>query len=413
MKDESLRIAFLPDTYDEIDGVAHTARQYEQFALRREMPFLLVHGGTAKSARTVGTVDRLSYPRGRVGFRLDKKHDFDLLFWRHYQDVEDHVRRFQPDVLHITGPSDLGQIGALVAHRLRIPLAASWHTNVHEYAERRAECLVPFLPAGARARLGETIRHASLRATLRFYRIAQILFAPNPELIQLVESGTGKSCFPMLRGVDTLLFNPTRRTRSDEAFVVGYVGRLTTEKNIRLLVDLEKALMEKGPPNFRFLIVGQGAEEMWLKSHLQRADFPGVLRGEDLARAYANMDVFVFPSETDTYGNVVLEALASGVPAIVTDKGGPRFIITAGEDGFVAQDLPEFVTAINLLAANAGELARMRVRARARALKASWDSVFESVYSVYERGLRACAASGKSGKIVRPRRAQTMAVTEA
>src|SRR4029077_7832957 len=158
--------------------------------------------------------------------------------------------------------------------------------------------------------------------TLRYYHIAEILFAPNQELIQLLEKGTNKPCFLMQRGVDTVQFDPARRDRSESEFVIGYVGRLTVEKNVRLLADLERELVRAGIVNFRFLIVGQGAGEPWLRANLWRAELPGVLTGDALGRAYANMDAFVFPSRTDTYGNVVLEALASGVPAIVSDSGG-------------------------------------------------------------------------------------------
>ena len=124
-------------------------------------------------------------------------------------------------------------------------------------------------------------------------------------------------------------------------------------------------------------------------------NFTGVLRGEALARAYANMDVFVFPSKTDTYGNVVLEALASGVPAVVTDGGGPRFIVRPGETGFVARNLEEFCASIQNLAMRPAQRESMRAAARTQAMTASWDAVFESVYAGYEYGLRAGAVAGK------------------
>jgi phosphatidylinositol alpha 1,6-mannosyltransferase len=409
LKYESLRVAFFPDVYHEVDGVANTARQFEQFALRRQLPFLVVHGG-AKNAREVnGTVIRMERCRGPIGFPLDKKHDFDLAFWRHYRTVENEVRKFEPDVLHITGPSDVGQVGALIAHRLRVPLAASWHTNVHQYAEQRAATLFPFFPLKVRQALGTGIRQGSLRATLRFYKIAQILFAPNQELIELLEGGTGKPCFPMHRGVDTTLFDPARRDRKDDLFVIGYVGRLTVEKNVRFFAVLERALLDSGLSNFRFLIVGQGAEELWLKAKLGHADFTGVLIGPALARAYANMDVFVFPSHTDTYGNVVLEASASGVPAIVTENGGPRFVVQAGTTGFVAHNVHEFVTHIQALASQPAQLKTMQISARSHAMNASWDAVFESVYSAYERRLRVLV---DAGKVVGTRTRQTLAATK-
>lgn len=395
MISSGLRVAFFPDCYHEIDGVANTARQFEAFAVRHELPFLTVHGGAEDENQRTGPVLRITHRRGRLGFALDKKHDFDVAFWRYLTPVENAVREFDPDIIHITGPSDVGQLGVAIAHRLRIPLAASWHTNVHEYAEQRAKSLLAFLPEDLNNRLGQTICRASLRATLRFYRIAQVLFAPNRELVELVEKGTGKPCYSMYRGVDTTLFDPARRVRNDDGFVIGYVGRLTVEKNIHFLAELEKALLDAGLANFRFLIVGQGAEEAWLKSNMRQATFTGVLKGEALATAYANMDVFAFPSRTDTYGNVVLEALASGVPAVVTDGGGPQFIVRQEETGFIARDLRDFVTLIRNLAMSSTRLEAMRVSARSQAMKASWDAVFDSVYSVYDRSLRSCAAAGK------------------
>jgi len=138
-----------------------------------------------------------------------------------------------------------------------------------------------------------------------------------------------------------------------------------------------------GHAKFRFLIVGHGAEESWLRERLHRAEFTGVLRGEDLAAAYADMDLLVFPSHTDTFGNVVLEALASGVPAIVTPDGGPKTIVCDGETGRIVPD-ESFAPAIAAILADPAKHAAMRQAARAYALTASWDSVFEGVYSGYE-----------------------------
>jgi glycosyltransferase involved in cell wall biosynthesis len=399
VSEEPLRVAFFPDSYHEIDGVANTSRQFESFALRRGLPFLNILGWSDPNRETKGSVTRLALRRGPIGFRVDKKHDFDLLFTRYLKQVESEIRKFNPDIIHITGPSDVGILGLTVAHRLQIPLAASWHTNLHEYAEQRGKMLVSWLPSPLKSRIGTLLKQGSLLATLRFYHAAQILFAPNQELIELLEKGTRKPCYLMQRGVDTNLFDPRQRNRSDDSFVIGYVGRLTTEKNIRLLAEIERGLESAGLSNFRFLIVGQGAEEPWLKANMRHADFTGVLRGEALARAYTNMDIFVFPSRTDTYGNVVLEAFASGVPAIVTDGGGPRFVIRPGETGFVAHDVSEFVTLIQNLINQPPQLATMRSSARTHAMTASWDAVFESVYANYERGLRNGSAAGKKIRI--------------
>jgi len=285
-----LRVALFPCAYNEVDGVANTMRHFEAFAQQHELPLLNIHGGFSSYRQHDGYVERLEFPRRWPKFRLDARHDFDLNFWRYLRQIEEVVREFRPNILHITGPSDVGQMGALVAHRLRIPLVASWHTNVHEYAQQRLMALLPFLSANNTEWLGARVSQVCMRLTARFYRIARVLFAPNPELISDLERLTHKPCYMMSRGVDTELFHPNRRTRIDRQFVIGYVGRLTTEKNIRFLLDLEAGLLARGCDNFRMVIVGQGADAGWLHKHLRRADFTGVLEGERLAEAYANFD---------------------------------------------------------------------------------------------------------------------------
>ncbi len=391
-----LRIALFPDSYYEVDGVANTSRQFAVFAQRRELPMLVVHAAAQNRDFQDGSVVHLERKRKWPSFYLDKNHDFDLLFWRYFDQIKAAVREFQPDVVHITGPSDLGIMGALLAHQLGVPMAASWHTNVHEYAELRAAKLLRGLPGKWSATLGQLIRKGSFAATARFYQIARVLFAPNRELVALLEKSTGKPCSLMGRGVDTALFDGAKRGRTSGPFTLGFVGRLTVEKNVRFLVTLEKALLAAGFDDFRFLIVGQGVLEPWLRENLRKADFAGVLKGDELARAYANMDVFAFPSRTDTFGNVVLEALASGVPAVVTNEGGPKFIVRPGETGFVASDDRDFAAAVRRIAGDPTLLAQMRKAARQSALAVSWDAVFESVYTAYERTLYA------AGKPVRP-----------
>ncbi|MBA3913394.1 MAG: glycosyltransferase, partial [Acidobacteriales bacterium] len=363
-------------------------RHFEAFAKKNNLPLLSLHGGFAQYRENDGTVERLEYRRRWPKFPVDAKHEFDLYFWRYRRQIEAAVREFQPDVLHITGPSDVGQMGAMIAHRLKIPLVASWHTNVQEYAEKRFASVVPFLPAAAKSRVCRQVGRLSLLATARFYQMARVMFAPNQELISELQELTGKPCFLMSRGVDTDLFQPGRRTRKDGLFTIGYVGRLTAEKNIRFLAELEKALLRRGLTNFQLRIVGQGSEEPWLRANLLHAEFDGVLRGEPLAEAYANFDVFAFPSTTDTFGNVVLEAAASGVPAVVTSSGGPKYIVEDRSTGVVARDEPSFIDATEALARNPEARRRMATAALERALKSSWDAVFQQVYAVYETALK-------------------------
>lgn len=396
------RVALFACAYNEVDGVANTVHHFEQYVAHRHLPLLVVNGGTQDRDLQAGSVRRIEFRRKFPKFALDKKHDFDLLFWRYFEPMKRIAREFKPDLVHITGPSDVGMLGALVAHRLQVPLVASWHTNVHDYAERRALPLLRFIPDGLRRPLGEKIRELSFKALARYYRIPRMLFAPNEELIQLLQHVTGKPCYLMSRGVNVDLFSPERRTCRSGPFTLGYVGRITVEKNIEMLVQLERGLLNAGARDFRFLIVGQGASEPWLRDNLKNAQFAGVLHGERLAEAYANMDAFVFPSRTDTFGNVVLEAMASGVPAIVTDAGGPKFIVRNGETGFVGSNESDFARFIMGLMADREKHRSMARAARAYSLGQSWDAVFDLVYREYLLMLSAKSIAHKDLPSVRP-----------
>jgi glycosyltransferase involved in cell wall biosynthesis len=289
---------------------------------------------------------------------------------------------FRPEIIHVTGPSELGLLGAYFAWKLKLPLAASWHTNVHEYAGSRMRWLSRHLGSAGRI-VEQWAQDGSFEAATRFYRMAKVLYAPNPPLCELLMRATGRPCHLMQRGVDTELFSPVKRERSDEDAqpVLGYVGRLSAEKNVDLLPRVHKELQTLGWSP-RWLIVGHGSEEEMLRREFGDSALTGVLRGEALARAYATMDLLVFPSRTDTFGNVVLEALASGVPAIVTPHGGPSHIVQDDVTGRVARD-EEFAATIAELLGATERMQLMRRAAREYALGCSWDTVFERVVAAY------------------------------
>jgi glycosyltransferase involved in cell wall biosynthesis len=383
------RVAYLPDSFHEVNGVAHTSRNFVAYAERHGLPFLCVRAGTrARAFEQVGELRTLELKRSRGSVRMEKDLEFDTIFWRHANAIRRELERFRPDVIHITGPSELGMFGAYFAWELGIPLAASWHTNLHEYAARRMGWLTRHFSEGQAAATEHGVEGSALWATSQFYKLAKVLFAPNEELCRMLERKTGRACYLMQRGVDTEFFSPAHRTRAenDSTVVLGYVGRLSIEKNVALLVRVERELAAMGVTDVRFLIVGHGSEEAELRNQLAQAAFAGVLRGAALAEAYANMDVLVFPSHTDTFGNVVLEALASGVPAVVTLDGGPKYIVRDQETGFVTMD-DRFATTIAELVRDRARLDGIRLRAREYALGCSWDAVFDRVYEGYRTAL--------------------------
>ncbi|MDE3201188.1 MAG: glycosyltransferase [Acidobacteriota bacterium] len=380
------RVAYFPDSFHEVNGVAHTSRHFEAFAQRRNLPFLCVRAGERSTALVEeGNVWTLELPRGFLSFALEKDLRFDPAFVRHVPLMDEVLERFKPDLVHITGPSEVGLLGAWLGRTMELPLAASWHTNVHEYTVRRSDWLLKLLPERQGVATGQAIEDWTMAATARFYAMAQVLYAPNPELCTQLEKLTGRTCRLMPRGVDAALFHPAKRRRdaADTTRVLGFVGRLSVEKNIAGLVAVQDELERMGVEKVTFKIVGHGGDEQWLRERLRRAEFTGVLRGEELATAYADMDVFVFPSHTDTFGNVVLEAQASGVPAVVTPDGGPKTIVRDGETGRIADDAG-FAAAVAEILGNAEKHAAMREASRQHALEMSWDAVFEGVYAGYE-----------------------------
>jgi glycosyltransferase involved in cell wall biosynthesis len=399
------RIAYFPDSFHEVNGVAHTSRNFVAYAKRHGLPFLCVRASAgANSERCVtaqvGELRTLDLRRSPIPVRMEKDLWFDPLFWRYGEEISRQLLDFRPDVIHITGPSELGIFGEYFAWKHGIRLAASWHTNLHEYSARRLTWLTSRMPEKAATHLERGVEAGALDVITWFYRRADVLYAPNEELCAMLERRTGKACHLMQRGVDTASFSPTRRKRArdDRGLVLGYVGRLSIEKNVAMLIQIERELQALGVDGVRFSIIGQGDEQEALRREMRSAEFKGVLRGEALAAGYADMDLLVFPSHTDTFGNVVLEALASGVPAVVTPDGGPKFIVRDGETGVVVPD-EGFAGAIALLAQDRERLGRMGEAARKYALGCSWDAVFDQVYAGYgvacDRDLVATSRGGR------------------
>jgi glycosyltransferase involved in cell wall biosynthesis len=366
------RVALFADTFYEVNGAARTCREWDAFARRQRLPFFCVRWGRA-GARTAEACELV---RSGLAFLVDPDLRFDPCFYRALEPVQRQLEAFQPDVIHVTSPGDLGILGSILAARLRIPLALSWHTNIHEFAARRFKQMFGWISSDA-------VERFVLDRVCWFFGRGDVLFAPNPELRTLLQTRTGKPVFPMGRGIDTVLFHPERRRRTDDALVIGFVGRLMPEKNLRLLPRVAEALRASGIGHFRFQLSGSGSERPWLERHLPQAEFTGVLSGEPLATAYANMDIFAFPSHTDTFGNVVQEALASGVPAVVTASGGPRFIVRHGMTGFVTASDGEFCERIVQMARDEAQRREMGRAARKQVEDQSWDRVFQEVYEAY------------------------------
>jgi len=386
------RVALFTDCFHEVNGAAHTCRQLVQYAASHDLPFLSVHSGPRTELVQQGAVFKLELQRGHASFPVDTDFSCDPLLWRYTSMVAAVLEKFRPDIIHVISPGDFSGLGAYLGHRLGVPIIGSYHTQLHEYAATRVRRSLAFLPFVLREPVVNLAHQATLCGMTLFYRIPRLLLAPTPEICHWLSQSTGRPCRIMGRGVDTTKFNPAWRDVNDDVLRLGFVGRLTAEKNVRFLARIEEALLARGKTNFRFVIVGEGSEGAWLAEHMQQAELPGVLRGDALSRAYANLDVFVFPSHTDAFGNVVQEALASGVPAVVTSDGGPKFVIDDGIIGFVAAMDREFVLRVIELAEDSQLRGRMAAAARIAAVGRTWDDVMSNVYRDYQEICESAAA---------------------
>jgi len=382
----ALRVALFTDSLHETNGLGTLCREHAAYAQERDLPFLCVSGGPATSFTQSGGSARLQLQRGAWSVHVDAGVLCDPLIFRHLGVAVERLRAFRPDLVHITGPGDVSLLGVCAANLLGVPTMATWHTNFHEYAQRRVETWLGVLPRWLRDSAAHAAGGVTLRTVLSFYKVSHFLAAPNQSMVDLLTERTNRLTFLMAHGVDTSRFIPDPGRHGDRPFTIGYVGRLSPEKNVRALAEMERQLLARGESTFRFTVVGDGSEREWLQRHMRTAEFPGILHGPALAAAFSGMDAFVFPSLTDTFGLVILEAMSAGVPVIVNPDTGVRAGVVDGVDGFHAHD---FAASLQRLMHAPDTRAAMGRAARAHACARAWPGVFDDLYRIYHEGLSA------------------------
>lgn len=277
-------------------------------------------------------------------------------------------RRFarqRPELVHVATPGPLGAAAVRAARALALPVTTDYRTNFDAYSRYYGfGWLAPMV-------------HGYLQ---RFHDLGHRTFVPTRAMqAQLHDAGFSR-LHVIGRGVDTTLFSPERRSeawRSGHAPVLLHVGRLAAEKNVALALRAFDAVRER-QPDARMLVVGDGPQRARLKARFPAATFVGALRGEALASVYASADVFLFPSLSETFGNVTLEAMASGLAVVAYDaaaageylrgNAGARLVAPGDEDGFIA-------AACELAALPPERLRQCGALAREAALKLRWEDV--------------------------------------
>ena len=378
MSTATLHIALISETFPpEINGVANTLGRLVDGLRGRGHRVQLVRPRQSSDPRTAATEDELltrGWPLpGYPGLQWGQSSMHKLL--RRWQ-------RQRPDVLYIATEGPLGLSALRAARRLQIPVVSGFHTNFQQYT----------------GHYGYGLLTRALTHYLRgFHNRTQMTMVPSAsQRIELQRRGF-ENLAMLARGVDSQLFHPAKRSADlraqwglgDTDIAVLHVGRLAAEKNLALLSKSFLALQQQHPERrLKLILVGDGPQRTALQQQLPEAVFCGLQRGEALAAHYASGDLFLFPSLSETFGNVVLEALAAGLGVVAFDQAAAAQHIRHGHNGAlaVAEDQQGFIDAASELISNSESLRRVRLNARLHASRQGWPAIVE----LFEQHLR-CA----------------------
>jgi glycosyltransferase involved in cell wall biosynthesis len=373
--EDRLSIAHFTDTFNEVNGIALTLKMQVEMAHKTNKLQTIITCGPESDAGNVtnfspiGTFEMPEYPDLKLFYP-------PLLRMLNYC----YERNFTH--IHSATPGPIGLAALAIARIMQIPIFGTYHTALPQYVNRLMD--------------DASLEDAMWKYSVWYYNQMDRVYVPSKATgDELIQNGVQKGkirFFP--RGIDIELFNPSKRNGfftnrynvSKETLKILYVGRVSKEKNLPDLVDITKGLA-KFRNDFQLVVVGSGPYLDEMKTALEDMPviFTGFLEGEDLAQAYASSDIFIFPSTTDTFGNVILEAQASGLPVIVSDKGGPKENLIHEKSGFIvpAGDTKAFVSSLIRLMDDKELLHTMKQNARSTMENRSFEDAYMKLWESY------------------------------
>jgi glycosyltransferase involved in cell wall biosynthesis len=379
-KRSAANIAHFTDTFYEVNGVALTLQQQVQLAQKNNKALQIITCHTTENKmrsnitnfEPIGAYELPEYPKQMVYFPPL----IEMLQYC-YDKEFNHI--------HTSTPGPIGLAALAIAKILKLPISGTYHTAIPQYAQ---------ILTG-----DSVIEDMTWKYTLWYYDQLDVIYAPSKSTRdELISKGIRPEKIKVYpRGIDTQRFQPTKRNGIlnklfgiDGGTVVTYVGRISKEKNLDLFVDAFRQLYVK-IENVHMVIVGDGPYLSEMKEITQGlpSHFTGYLTGERLPEIYASSDIFVFPSTTDTFGNVVLEAQASGLPVIVTDEGGPRENMIHQKTGLIvaAGDSKALFEAMYQLTTQKLQRKLMGHEARLYVEKRSFESAFLKTWEFYHENM--------------------------
>ncbi|KGP92600.1 glycosyl transferase [Pontibacillus chungwhensis BH030062] len=371
-----MRVAFFTDTFTpQVNGVAKTLQRFVNYLDDQDVEYIVFAPGgdhqtlNMEQIKGFKSVPFYLYPECRLSLP-------------NLSTIRKQLESFQPDLIHIATPFNIGFAGLYYGKKLGIPMVGSYHTNFDRYLEYYDLNILSKW-------VWKYMRwfHAPFRQT----------FVPSEETKRdLIQRGF-RNISIWSRGVDCQLFHPNYDHRVvremyhiDEPYILTYVGRLAPEKDLDVFLKIADSLPPSLKEQVHWLVAGDGPMDSELKAAAPKnMTFTGYVEGEHLARIYATSTLMVFPSRTETFGNVVLESMAAGTPVIGARAGGVQGIITQDETGKLCTPghVDEFIEAITDLLCREKVVKEMGVRARLYAKGCSWTSIFEDLLLQYEMAI--------------------------
>ena len=373
---QNCKRAWFTDTLEDVNGVATTIRKMTAAGVAAGKELIVV---TSRSELQIDDIPIKNFqPIGE--FELPE-YELQKLSFPPILQILDYIQREKFTEIIISTPGPIGLTGLLAGKMLNLQTSGIYHTDFPQYIRILTE--------------DSFLESATWHYMHWFYGQLDTVFVNSEEYRQnWIARGfdPGKlKIFP--RGLDTELFTPARREpafwekfgASNSQVRLLYVGRISREKDLDVLANTYRRLRDEGLP-VQLFVVGHGPYSQGLSELLPDAVFTGYLTGTELAIAYASADVFAFPSTTDTFGNVIIEAQASGVPVVVSDSGGPKELVEDKANGLITKshDVEDFTRAVRALVVDRGLRKRMGECARKSVVDRSWPSAFRKFWATSE-----------------------------
>lgn len=372
-----MKIAIFTDTFDpDINGVARTLKRFTDYLSEQGIQYkVFAPQSDGKNEYVSSHIHRFKslsfflYPECRLAFP-------------NIHQIKSELLEFSPDIIHVATPFNIGLCGTYYAKKLDIPLVGSYHTDFDRYLQYYNLAFFSKI---------------QWKYMNWFHKPFKKLFVPSMDTLEGLKRHGFTNMEIWGRGIDCNLFHPNYNQQAvrekhgiHRKYLLTYVGRLAPEKDLKTLMRVIKSTPSELNKQIQWLIVGDGPLRAELENEaLENVMFSGYLKGKELAEIYSASDLFIFPSPTETFGNVVLEALASGTPVIGVNAGGVRNLIQSGVNGYLCEpgnagQLTDMIVTV----LNDDDLRKqMGIEGRKFANLQKWDQIFDNLLSHYAHAI--------------------------